>query len=83
MKHYLTSSAVALSLALCSATTVAKTIITFPALLIERHFDHLAHRDMDGYQAIQIALKSPSKLENPRNGKFESTELNNYGHAWV
>ena len=83
MKHYLTASAVALSFALCSATTVAKTIVTFPALLIERHFDHLAHRDMDGYQAIQIALESPSNHDNPRNGKFESTELNNYGHAWV
>jgi len=83
MKHFLAPIAVLLALTLCSATVIANGQVQNPASLIARHFEHLAHRDMPGYQAIQIALEPPSIKKNPKEAAFESTELNNYGHAWV
>jgi len=83
MKNFLALIAVFLLLALSSATATANEQVQVPASLIERHFEYLAHRDRPGYQAIQIALTSPSIKDNPREATFESTELDNYGHAWV
>lgn len=81
MKFLLAATVVALPLALGSAGAIAGGIDE--SLLLEEHFEHLAFVDFTGYQAMQAALDPSSRPGNPRQGTYEATELDNYGHSWI
>ncbi len=81
MKILLAATVVALPLALGSAGAIAGGIDE--SLLLEEHFEHLAFVDFTGYQAMQAALDPSSRPGDPRQGAYEATELDNYGHAWI
>ena len=81
MKRLLAATVVALPLALGTSGAIANGMIE--NLLVEEHFEYLAFEDFAGYQAMQAALDPSSISDNPKQGTYEATELDNYGHAWI
>ena len=81
MKRLLAATVVALPLALGTSGAIANGM--GENLLVEEYFEYLAFEDFAGYQAMQAALDPSSRPGNPKQGTYEATELDNYGHAWI
>jgi len=81
MKRLLLATVVAVPLALGAAGAIANEMDE--NLLVEEYFEYLAFEDFAGYRAMQAALDPSSIPGNPKQGTYEATELDNYGHAWI